>query len=230
MRALSLELLKTPLFVKIKLLGLMIAQQHFLSKDDRKKTRAQTLQITVLLQKLHTIAIFLFYFQEQNKLEIMQMMVIHSTVLKHKAALDQFRKGLGILGLLEKIQENVEQFEQFFVHSEENASPAFVKHLLDLPEKSTSEAVKRTTDMLVNFIDSASQAELLDLVSFMTGSQFRSGELKAKCITVSIETSMQGVFASCCSFELKLPASITSSAEFDIMLKSVIKGCRFTTV
>ena len=44
--------------------------------------------------------------QESNKLEIMQTLILHSTVLKHKAALDQFRKGISILGLLSQIEKN----------------------------------------------------------------------------------------------------------------------------
>lgn len=41
--------------------------------------------------------------QVNNKLQIVQSLLVHDVLLKHKAALDQTRKGLSILGLLAEI-------------------------------------------------------------------------------------------------------------------------------
>lgn len=61
----------------------------------------------------------------------MQTLILHSTVLKHKAALDQFRKGLNILGLFSKIEHNPQKFEQFFAHHDGDISPDFVKKITE---------------------------------------------------------------------------------------------------
>ena len=68
-----------------------------------------------------------------------------------------------------------------------------------------------------------------DFLLFATGSMIATEGLRPECIKVSVEQT-QGFFASTCSFELKIPASIPNSAEFKLALKSVIKGNRFTTV
>jgi len=159
----------------------------------------------------------------------MQTLILHSTVLKHKAALDQFRKGLNILGLLSKIENNPQKFEQFFVHHDGDISPDFVKRLLKVPDTSSDPVVQRAVNMLHEFIDTGNKDDLSDFLLFTTGSMIATGGLRPECIKVSVEQT-QGFFASTCSFELKVPASIPNGAEFKLALKSVIKGNRFTTV
>lgn len=158
------------------------------------------------------------------------MLVLHYTIIKHKAALDHLRKGLSILDLLKEIENKPEIFEPLFVHSGESVSSTFVKSLLNLPDTTTTDQVaKNAVEMLLEFIECASEDELLDFLSFTTGSKLKSGGIRPKCIFVSVE-NMQGFFASTCSFELKLPARVTDYGQFQILLKSVIKGFRFTTV
>ena len=57
---------------------------------------------------MHKLPYFplLFYTQEQNKDEIMQCLMIHDTILKHKAIVDQLRKGLSILGFLNELEKH----------------------------------------------------------------------------------------------------------------------------
>lgn len=73
--------------------------------------------------------------QENNTMQIMQTLISHNTALKHKVALDQFRKGLNSLGLLSEFEKHPQKFEQFFVH-DDNTSPAFVKKVLKCPDTS----------------------------------------------------------------------------------------------
>ena len=155
-------------------------------------------------------------------MEIMQTLILHSTVIKHKAALDQFRKGIGILGLSREIEKNPQKFEPFFVHQDEIISPEFVEKLLKVPDSSDL-AHSRAFDMLVEFIDTATNDELVDFLSFTTDSKFCSGGLRSECIKVSVD-STQGFFASTCSFEVVIPACIPDSTEFQLLLKSVVKG------
>ena len=167
--------------------------------------------------------------QESNKLEIMQTLILHSTVLKHKAALDQFRKGISILGLLRQIEKNPLKLNPFFVHHDENISSAFVKKLLKVPDTSLDLVEQSAIDMLYEFVDTASKDYLSDFLLFTTGSKINTGALRPECIKMSVENT-EGFFASTCLFELKIPACIPSSADFQLSLKSVIRGIRFTTV
>lgn len=159
----------------------------------------------------------------------MQTLILHSTVLKHNATLNQFRKGLNILGLLSKIESNPQKFEQFFVHHDGDLSADFVKKLLKVPDTSSDPLVQDAVEMLHEFIDTGSKDDLSDFLLFTTGSMIATGGLRSECIKVSVEQT-QSFFASTCSFELKIPASIPNTADFKLALKSVIKGNRFTTV
>lgn len=100
------------------------------------------------------------------------------TVLKHKAALDQFCKGLATLGVLAEIENNPARFEKFFVHSEEEITAGFVKGLLKPPEISTSDSDK-ALELLYTFIDKADHQDLSEFLSFTTGSGLNTGALKA---------------------------------------------------
>ena len=127
--------------------------------------------------------------QESNKLEIMQTLILHSTVLKHKAALDQFRKGIGILGLLSQTEKNPLKFEPFFVYHDENISSAFVKKLLKVPDASLDLVEQSAIDMLYEFVDTASKDDLSDFLLFTTGSKLNTGALRPECIKVSVENT-----------------------------------------
>ena len=119
---------------------------------------------------------------------MLQALVLHSTIMKHKGSLYQFRKGLPVLGLLQQIEENPTGFECFFVHSENELTAAFVKDLLKPPKTSSPEAVK-AVEMLNMFIDSADQKCLSAFLSFTTGSALNTGALCSKGISVSVASA-----------------------------------------
>ena len=56
------------------------------------------------------------FLQADNKLDVLQFLMFHNILVKKKAILDQFRKGLSILGLLDEIQRKPEMFEECFVY------------------------------------------------------------------------------------------------------------------
>lgn len=98
-------------------------------------------------------------------MEIRQTLILNSTVIKHKAALDQFRKGISILGLLREIKKNHQTFERFFFfHQDEIILPEFLKKLLKVPDSSDL-AHHTAFDMLLEFIDTATKEELEDRFS-----------------------------------------------------------------
>ena len=50
-----------------------------------------------------------------NKDGLIRSIMLHATVLKNKAVLDQLKSGLASLGILNAIKENSSSFESFFV-------------------------------------------------------------------------------------------------------------------
>ena len=68
---------------------------------------------------------------------MVQSLVIHESLIKHKVVLDQFRKGLTLLGLLEQIEKEPRKFEHLFVQS-----------LICLPD-STYPSIVNVTQMLL---------------------------------------------------------------------------------
>lgn len=77
--------------------------------------------------------------------------------------------------------------------------------------------------MLCEFIDTASLDDLSDFLLFTTGTKVNTGSMRPECIKVSVDAT-EGFFASTCSFELKIPALISNSADFQLFLRSVIIG------
>ena len=166
---------------------------------------------------------FQFYcvLQENNKLAVVQSLVMHELLLKHKGVLDQFRKGLAILGLLGEIERAPSKFEHLFAHQENAISADFVKSLLRLPN-STNTGVVNVIQMLLGFIDNAQEEVLCMLLGFITGCKSTTAALRPGCVNVE---DMPNIFASTCMMELKL-----NSAQFDACLNAVLGSLSFSTV
>ena len=94
--------------------------------------------------------------QENNRLSVVQSLVIHESLIKHKVVLDQFRKGLTLLGLLEEIEKEPRKFEHLFVHQKGQIHKEFVQSLIRLPD-STNPSIVNVTQMLLSFISSANE-------------------------------------------------------------------------
>ena len=90
--------------------------------------------------------------------------------MKHKAILDQFRKGLSILGLQNEQEKAPGKFEHLFVHKDDEVSAAFVQELLR-PPTSSDVQVQHVVQMLYAFLQNSSKDDLLDFLCFATGSR-----------------------------------------------------------
>lgn len=115
----------------------------------------------------------------------MQCLVLRDTILKHKALLDQLRKGLSILGLQKEMEKAPDKFNHFFVHSGEEVSAAYVKALLK-PPTSDDPRGNNVVQMLYSFIQNSSKDDLLDFLCFTTGSKSNTASFFPGSITVSI--------------------------------------------
>ena len=81
--------------------------------------------------------------------------MLHDTILKHQAILDQPRSGLSILGFKKELEKAPAKFEHFFVHSSDQVSPVFVKSLPKPPVTHDAQ-VKNVMQMLYSLIQNSS--------------------------------------------------------------------------
>ena len=91
--------------------------------------------------------------------------MLHNILVKKKAILDQFRKGLSILVLLDEIQRKPKMFEECIVSIDPVASSLY------LPA-SEDKNVKRVFQMLQTFVKNYCKADDLDhFLRFVTGTR-----------------------------------------------------------
>ena len=164
-------------------------------------------------------------FQQQNKEEVAQCIVLHNCIIKHKAILDQFRKGLSILGFLKELEKSPKVFEQYFLCQGEEVTTEFVCSLLKMP---VEQEHARVIQMLLAFIKNASTSTLADFLYFVTGSRSRTSVFLPGSVTVSVADT-DSIFASTCLLSLKLPSSFSNYDRFESSMMAVVKGKTFTT-
>ena len=167
------------------------------------------------------------FFQQQNKEEVVQCIVLHNCIIKHKAILDQFRKGLSILGFLDKLEKSPKVFEHYFLHQGEEVTAEFVRGLLKMPDAIGQEHA-RVIQMLLTFIENASTSTLADFLYFVTGSRSRTSVFLPRSVTASVADT-DSIFASTCLLSLKLPSSFSNYDKFVSSMMAVVKGKTFTT-
>ena len=170
----------------------------------------------------------LFTLQPNNKLDVLQSLMLFDILVKRKSILDQFRKGLLTLGLLPEIEHNPSLFEECFVY-QGGLSNDFVTSCLYFQGTGDQDAgTEQVFEMLRSFVRNASVADLKNFLKFVTGMPTVSMATLPHRISVSCHDS-NSIFASTCSLELKLPKSFNSYAAFDVAMKSVIEGSTFTS-
>ena len=119
---------------------------------------------------------------------------LHDTIVKHKAILDQLRKGLSILGLQKELERAPDKFEHLFVHKDDEVSAAYVKELLKLPTSSDAQ-VQHVVQMLYAFLQNTSKDDLLDFLCFVTGSRSSTSMFVPGSIGLSIGNT-ESIFGS----------------------------------
>ena len=166
------------------------------------------------------------FLQADNKLDVLQSLMLHNILVKKKAILDQFRKGLPILGLLDEIQREPEMFEECFLY-QGIVSNDSVASSRPFPASEDKNA-QRVFQLLQTFIKNCNANGLDDCLRFVTGTRCSAKTFLPRRITVSCENT-NSIFASTCLLELKLPNHFRNYAEFEAAMHSVIGGNTFTT-
>lgn len=159
--------------------------------------------------------------QADNKLDVLQSLMLHDILVKRKSILDQSRKGLSTLGLLIEMEHNPSLFEECFVH-QGGLSNDFVVSCLHFQDNQNVRE-DQVYQMLQTFVRNAPVNELKNFLKFVTGMPTVSMATQPHRISVSCHES-NSIFASTCLLELKFPNHFDSYAALDLAMRSVIEG------
>ena len=119
--------------------------------------------------------------QPDNKLNVLQSLMLHDILVKRKSILDQFRKGLSTLGFLAEMEHNPSLFEECFVH-QGVLSNDFVISCLHFEESRDLETSgDRVYQMLQTFLRNLCLDALKNFLKFVTGTY-----MKFPCLTCHI--------------------------------------------
>ena len=166
--------------------------------------------------------------QPDNKLDVLQSLMLHDILVKRKSILDQLRKGLSTLGVLAEIEYNPSLFEQFFVN-QGGLSTDFVLNCLHFQDSCQRNVIDDGVyQMLQTFVKSLSVVEVKNFLKFVTGTSEVSMSTLPHHISVSCYSG-DSIFASTCLLELKLPNHFSNYSSFDSAMRTVIEGSSFTT-
>lgn len=155
-----------------------------------------------------------------NKMRVIQGMIIHDVISRPKIVLDQLGEGLAVLGFPAKMREYPEMFEELFVPS--NKSRLTSTQLVDMLEfpAEICENDRIVANYLKQFLHNAEVEMLENFVFFATGSTslptFGLAKIKIKFDNTS------SIFASTCLLSLTLPNHFESEEAFSSSLKAVI--------
>eukprot|EP00794_Sanderia_malayensis_P005868 gene5868-6561_t len=164
---------------------------------------------------------------EKNKEEVVQCLVLHDTIIKHKAILDQFRNGLKILGFLKEVEAAPSKFVHFFIHQDDAVSANYVKQLLKL-EFSEDRQIRQVQGWLFLFIENASERTLANFLCYVTGSSSCTSVFVPGSISVHIG-NVDAIYASTCTLDLKIPVSFDDYLHFESSMMAVMKGKAYNT-
>ena len=87
-----------------------------------------------------------------TKGKIIQSIVMYEVISKRKMALDQLRKGLTTLGVLDEMSKHPLLFENVFTFKPVELTPATVKDCLKYPDELSKQA-QDTKMMMTRFVD-----------------------------------------------------------------------------
>ena len=145
-----------------------------------------------------------FTLQPDNKLDVLQSLMLHDIFVKRKSSLDQLRKGLSTLGVLAEIEYNPSVFEEFFVY-QGNLSNNFVLNCLQFQDSCKQNVIDdRVYQKLQTFVKNLPVDELKNFLKFVTETSEVSMPTLPHRISVSCYSG-DSIFASTCLLELKLP-------------------------
>lgn len=92
-----------------------------------------------------------------NQQLLVESLMLHTILSKRKVLLDQLRKGLQVLNVLEEASKRPLLFERLFVGCEENLTPEKIKASLSLPAEDMNDDQVQTMAYFLQFVDESTQ-------------------------------------------------------------------------
>ena len=168
-------------------------------------------------------------FQMSTKEKLIQSVVMYEVISKRKMALDQLRKGLNTLSVLDEMSKHPHLFESVFNFKPVELTPAIVKECLKYPDELSDQA-QETKMMMNRFVDQSSSARLMQLIQYSTGSK-----MMPSVQNFAINVHFHGenyISSSTCTFTLLIPNNFHSYSLFELSLNSAFSssGRSFTSV
>ena len=115
--------------------------------------------------QLQLFLVMSFAFQVLNRQLLVESLMLHTILSKRKVLLDQLRKGLETLGVLEEAAKRPLMFESFFVSSDENLTSDKVKGSLTFPGDMDDDQVQ-TMAYFLQFVDECTKEGTLTLIYY----------------------------------------------------------------
>ena len=166
----------------------------------------------------------IFCFQNDNKMRVIQGIIIHDVISRPKIVLNQLGEGLAVLGFRAKMAEYPEMFEKLFVPSSDSRlSAAQLIDALQFPSE-MSDDDRNVANYLKQYLHKADIQMLENFVFFVTGS---SGLPNFGLSRISVKfDNVPSIFASTCLLSVTLPNHFESEESFSLLLNAVIGSAK----
>ena len=165
----------------------------------------------------------IFCFQNDNKMRVIQGIIIHDVISRPKIVLNQLGEGLAVLGFRAKMTEYPEMFEKLFVPSSDSRLSA--SQLIDaLQFPSEMDDDRNVANYLKQYLHKADIQMLENSVFFVTDS---SGLPNFGLSRISVEfDNVPSIFASTCLLSVTLPNHFEREESFSLLLNAVIGSAK----
>ena len=169
------------------------------------------------------------YFQNDNKMRVIQSLIVHDAIGKPKILLDQLREGLQTLGFGVRMQLYPDLFKELFVAGDKEVNGGDVKKLLLFPlEMSIAENI--IMEYMSEYLLTATPKDLKAFLTFATGApcqrQFGLGKINIQFDDV------ESIFPSTCTNNLTLCRNFPDKETFMAAIDAVCDnaGKAFTSI
>lgn len=144
-------------------------------------------------------------------------MMVYDIFVRRKESLDQIRRGLKILGILDIITNNSESMTRYFVPSKQQLVPKDVIDRLLFEEDTSSDE----RSLITGAIESFDHAMLQKLLFYVSGTKLMLQLYPSKKINIKFK-STDAIVGGTCDFGLTLPSGVDDPVLMKAAVESII--------
>ena len=145
----------------------------------------------------------------------MQSLVYHDAIGKRFVALEQIRKGMKLMGVLDVVSHNIDLFEPMFVYNEQQITPSLLLEKIVFPEE--TEESQTAQQYLTQYIEEAERNIQDEILVFCTGCKM----LPFQKISVYFKLG-DGAAVSTCAYRLTLPLVYLNYGDFRVKIDCIL--------